>query len=185
VTAGGSHLLKQPVSDEDWIRGPADAPLTLVEYADYECPDCYHSYPILEEVIEAFGPRLRFVFRHFPMVSKHPNAQAAALASEAAGRQGKFWEMHRRLMSAEGALAADQLEAYAKEVGLDLARWRADRQSPDLHRKITRLKRLGVRSGVNGTPTLFVNAARYEGEAEPVSAAELTAALEVALASQG
>jgi protein-disulfide isomerase len=139
----------------------------------------------VEEVIEAFGPRLRFVFRQFPMVSKHPNAQAAALASEAAGRQGKFWEMHQRLMSAEGALAPDQLEAYAKEVGLDLARWRADRQIPDLHGRITKLKQVGVRSGVNGTPTLFVNAARYEGETGPVSAAELTAALEAALGSKG
>ena len=175
------HLLKDPVSEEDWTRGPVDAPATLVEYADYQCPDCQASYPVIERVLAGFGDRVRFVVRQFPLVSRHPLAQAAALASEAAGRQGKFWEMHRRLMEARGKLEPTDLLRHARESGLDIEQWQRDMSAPALAERIAQTKRLGVRSGANGTPTLFINGVRYEGETRPVREEELRAAIEEAL----
>lgn len=172
--------LKQPVSEEDRRRGPADAPVTLVEYADYECPDCQHSYPVIERVLESVGERVQFVFRHFPVISRHPRAEAAALAAEAAGAQGRFWEMHRRIMEAGGALSEDDLKRYAADSGLDLERFEHERQDEEARRRIRQGKVLGVRSGVNGTPTLFINGMRYEGETEPVDERELIEAIEAA-----
>ena len=159
------HLLKQPVTDDDWSRGAVEAPVVLVEYADFQCSHCQAAHPTIERLMASFGDRVRFVFRHFPVASIHPQADQAALAAEAAGRQGKFWEMHRRLFEARGALSEAHLLGYARELGIDTARFRADMGDPELHAKVRQQKMLGVRSGVNGTPTLYLNAARYDGPA--------------------
>ena len=101
--------LNPAVQDEDHIRGPWDAPVTLVEYGDYECPHCRQVAPILIELRQRFGDRLRYVFRHLPLTTMHPNAQLAAEAAEAAGAQGKFWEMHDLLFEHEGALGKEHM----------------------------------------------------------------------------
>jgi protein-disulfide isomerase len=172
------HSLREPVTGDDWIRGAADAPVTLVEYADFECPDCQASHPALERVLDLYPGKIRFVFRHFPVVSRHPLAQGAALAAEAAGRQGSFWEMHERLFEARGALASDDLRRYAQEIGLDLARFEQDVLDPALAAKIHEGKLLGVRSGVNGTPTIFLNGVRYDRPTPAIEEAHLRAAIE-------
>jgi len=157
------HRLRVPVSDEDWWRGPANAPVTLVEYADFECEHCQAAYPGLEKLARAYRDHLRFVMRHFPVVSSHPRAMDAALAAEAAGKQGRFWEMHRRLFENPGKLDAQDLLRHAREIGLDMKRFQDDMNDPQLKRKIEEQKRQGLRSGVNGTPTLFLNGVRYDG----------------------
>jgi protein-disulfide isomerase len=154
------------VGDDDWILGPAEAPVTLVEYADFQCPHCQRAHPVVEGILARFGARVRLVFRHLPISSSHPQAMPAALAAEAAGRQGKFWEMERRLMQARGDLSARQLERYAEEIGLDVHRWKLDTADPALTDKINRQKLMGVRSGANGTPTFFINGERFDGDVE-------------------
>ncbi len=158
-----THRLRVPVSAEDWSRGPAQAPVTLVEYADYECSHCRAAYPILEGLLQAQRARLRLVVRHFPIVSSHPHATDAALAAEAAGRQSRFWEMHKQLFEGAGELDRDDLLRRAAAIGLDIERFQQDLDDPELRRKIEVQKREGLRSGVNGTPTLFLNAVRYDG----------------------
>ncbi len=175
------HYLKEPVGDDDWVQGPTGAPVTLVEYADFQCNDCQNSHPVLARVLASFKDEVRFVFRHFPMVSKHPQAEQAALAAEAAGRQGKFWEMERLLIEARGALSPEDLDHYAQELGLDLVQFHRDLTDDSLRAKIRRGKLAGLRSGVNGTPTLFINEVRYEGERTPVDETELRKAIEQAL----
>ena len=157
------HRLRAPISDEDWWRGPATAPVTLVEYADYECPHCQAIYPVLERVFNSYRDHMRFVVRHFPVVSSHPRAMDAALAAEAAGRQGRFWEMHARLFEHPGKLEAEDLVAHARVIRLDMGRFEDDINDLALRQKIEEEKRLGLRSGVNGTPTLFINGRRYDG----------------------
>jgi protein-disulfide isomerase len=175
------HLLKQSVTADDWMRGAADAPITLVEYADFQCPDCQESYPVLERVLDSYAGRMRFVFRHFPVVTRHPLAQGAALAAEAAGKQGKFWEMHQRLFEARSALAPEDLRRYAQQIGLDLARFEQDVADPALVAKIHESKLLGVRSGVNGTPTIFLNGVRHDRPTPAVEESDLRAAIEALL----
>ncbi len=176
MTSEQPPRLKRPVSDEDWARGPLGA-VTLVEYMDYQCPFCQAAHPVIERVLKALEPRVRFVVRPFPVFSLHPRAEKAALAAEAAGRQGKFWEMHQRLFEARGALGDDELSRYARELGLEEDRFQRDMKDPALLEKIKREKMLGVRSGVNGTPTLYINEVRYEGEVGPDHEAELRAAI--------
>jgi protein-disulfide isomerase len=171
------HRLKDPISDGDWSRGPADG-LPLVEYLDYQCPFCQAAFPVIESVLERLGAHVRFVVRHFPVDSIHPLASGAALAAEAAGRQGKFWEMHRRLMSSRGALGDRNLVAYARELGLDLGRFEHDIADESLATKIKKQKMQGLRSGVNGTPTVYIDGVRYDGQVDGIG---LSAALEAEL----
>jgi protein-disulfide isomerase len=155
--------LNPPVSGRDHVRGPADAPLTLVEYGDYECPHCGRAHPIVEEVRALLGDQLRFVFRNFPLSNAHPNAEAAAEAAAAAGAQGRFWEMHDVLFEHQDALALEDLLGYAGQLGLDVPRVAAELASR-VHRPRVREDFLsGVRSGVNGTPSFFVNGVRFDG----------------------
>jgi len=158
-----THRLRVPVSQDDWTRGRADAAVTLVEYLDYECPHCQAAYPVLEKALRAQRDKVRFVARHFPMSSSHPRALDAALAAEAAGRQSKFWQMHQRLFENPGELEREHLLRHARELGLELKQFEADMADPQLKRKIEEQKRQGLRSGVNGTPTLFLNEVRYDG----------------------
>jgi NhaA family Na+:H+ antiporter len=163
MATADSPTLKPPVSDRDHIEGPADARVTLVEYGDYECPHCRQVAPIIEQVQERFGDRLRYVFRHFPITSAHPNAQLAAEAAEAAAAQGKFWEMHDRLFEHTGTLDRRQLVRFAEELNLDVERFEREL---DEHTHADRVREdflSGVRSGANGTPTFFLNGVRYDG----------------------
>src|SRR5207248_5368317 len=115
-----------PVGEGDHAQGPADAPVTLVEYGDYECPYCGMAYPIVKQVQAHFGDRLRFVFRNFPLANIHPHAEHAAEAAEAAGAQGKFWPMHDRIFEHQKRLPDEDLRAYAAAEGLDADRFAVD-----------------------------------------------------------
>jgi len=157
-----SHL-KPEVSDLDHRAGPENAPVTLVEYGDYECPYCGSAHPIVERVRKELGPRLRFVFRHFPLKEIHPHALMAAQAAEAAAAQGKFWEMHDLLYDHQTALDESHLLGYAKKLELDAARFQKDLEAGVYAQRVRADFRSGVRSGVNGTPTFFVNGDRLDG----------------------
>ena len=153
--------LKPPVGPEDHSAGPAGAPITLVEYGDYQCPHCGRAYPIVKEIQQRLGPRLQFVFRNFPLTQIHPNAQHAAEAAEAAAAQGQFWPMHDRLFERQFALDDEYLAEYAAQLGLDgtLAAALAEGAYRD---RVRDDFMSGVRSGVNGTPTFFINGVRHE-----------------------
>jgi protein-disulfide isomerase len=156
--------LTQPVSDDrDHIQGPADAPVTFVEYGDYECPYCGAAYPIIKEVQSRMGDRLRFVFRNFPISTSHPHAEQAAEAAEAAASQGKFWEMHDLLYENQEHLDDADLHRYADQLGLDVGVF-DEELAEHVHAERVREDFMsGVRSGVNGTPTFYVNGARHDG----------------------
>jgi protein-disulfide isomerase len=156
--------LRVPVNDRDHARGPKNAPIVIVEYGDYQCPHCGRAYPILERLQEALGPNLRFVYRHFPIAEAHPDAPNAARAAEAAGRQGRFWEMHGLLFGNQDALDPSSLAGYAEALELDMERWARDLESEAVEAKVEADFRGGVRSGANGTPTFFVNGFRYDGD---------------------
>jgi protein-disulfide isomerase len=167
-----------PVGDRDHVQGPASAPATLVEYGDYECPYCGMAYPIVKRVQQHFGDRLRFVFRNFPLAEVHPHAEAAAEAAEAAAAQGKFWEMHDTLYEHQRALDTTHLRDYARQLGLDIA---AFEQALAAHAFAGRVHEdfiSGARSGVNGTPTFYINGRRHDASYDLDT---LTAAIERAI----
>ena len=166
-------VLALAVSERDHIQGPAGAPVTLVEYGDYECPHCGRAYPIIKKVRERMGRRLRFVYRNFPLRESHPHAQHAAEAAEAAGAQGKFWEMHDRLFERQFALDDEYLVEYAGDLRLDIARFREELAAGVYEPRVREDFRSGVLSGVNGTPTFFVNEVRHDDawDLEPLAAA--------------
>jgi protein-disulfide isomerase len=155
--------LAVPVTERDHALGPADAPVTLVEYGDYECPYCGKAYPIVKKIQERMGERLRFVFRNFPLNTIHAHAGVAAQAAESAGAQGKFWEMHDLLYENQDKLADADLNSYALKLGLEIYRFEADMSSGVFAARVREDFRGGVRSGVNGTPTFFINGLRYTG----------------------
>jgi protein-disulfide isomerase len=155
--------LKPPVSDADHRSGSDEAVVTLVEYGDYECPHCGRAQPIVEEVKRQMGRRLGFVFRHFPLSNAHPHAQQAAEAAEAAASQGRFWEMHESLFARQDALEASDLVRRAGKLGLDAARFEQELAEGTHAGRVHKDFRSGVRSGVNGTPTFFVNGHRHDG----------------------
>ncbi|MDP9268498.1 MAG: DsbA family protein [Acidobacteriota bacterium] len=171
--------LRVPVGADDHVQGPATAAVTLVEYGDYECPHCGHAYPIVKQLQEEFGDDLRFVFRNFPLANAHPHAQLAAEAAEAAGAQGKFWEMHDWLFENQDDLSSENIVAGAEELGLDMKRFVNDSESRKFQEKVKRDFAGGVRSGVNGTPTFFINGVRHDADFEYET---LTAAIQAALA---
>jgi protein-disulfide isomerase len=174
-------VLTMPVSeDRDHIQGSEHAPVTLVEYGDYECPACGASYPIIKEAQARMGERLRFVFRNFPITTAHPHAEQAAEAAEAAAAQGKFWMMHDLLYDNQRHLGDRDLRAYADKLGLDVEAF--DQQLAE-HVQAGRVREdflSGVRSGVNGTPTFYINGRRHDDSYELQT---LLAALERAAAS--
>ena len=151
-----------PVTDKDHAQGPADAPITLVEYGDYECPYCGKAYPVVKELQQKLGDRLRFVFRNFPLNTLHEHAGVAAQAAEAAAAQGKFWEMHDMLYENQDDLA--DVQQYALRIGLEIYQFEADLSGEKYAKRVRDDFRGGIRSGVNGTPTFFINDVRYNGE---------------------
>ncbi len=163
-----------PVSAHDHIRGPANAPLTLVQYADFQCPHCAAAYPEVAAIANELSDSLRLVLRHFPLSQVHPQAQRAAEAAEAAAGHGRFWEMASLLYENQEELDDHSLGRYARKAGLDLKRFRKELSS-GVHAARVRADYLGgIRSGVNGTPTFFINGKRYEG---PFKSEALVAAL--------
>lgn len=154
--------LMPPVGPHDHRLGPLDAPVTMVEYGDYECGYCGEAYPILRAVRNALGDRLCFVFRNFPMGEAHPHAEHAAQLAEAAAAVGLFWPMHDLLFENQGALDDESLLAYGEALGLRSADVAAALSGQYAHR-IREDFMSGIHSGVNGTPSLFVNGQRYDG----------------------
>jgi diadenylate cyclase len=173
---------QEPVRARDHVRGPTDAPVTLVQYGDYECPYCGQAHPALKELQERAGERVRFIFRHFPLDSVHPRARRAALAAEAAAAQGRFWEMHDLLYEAQGKLGEEDLMRYAAELGLDLQRFEEDLANDHHAWRIEEDRLGGSRAGVEGTPAFFVNGVRYT---DPIDLDGLLAAVEEAMSSSG
>ena len=158
-----------PVSERDHIQGPTTAPVTLVEYGDYECPYCGQAYPIVKELQQRLGDRLRFVFRNFPLTQIHLHAEHAAEAAEAAGAQDKFWEMHDTLFEHQRALDDKHMKEYAAKLGLDESRFSREMTEQSFAARLREDFLSGVRSGVNGTPTFFINGVRYDGSYDLVS----------------
>ena len=156
--------LTVPVGPDDWSDGPDDAPVTFVEYGDFECPHCASMEPVLQELRRLAGPGMRFVYRHFPLTSSHPHAQSAAEAAEAAGAQGAFWPMHDALFANQQALTDRDLVGYAAALGLDADAVATALASHTYEPNVREDFMSGVRSGVSGTPTFFINGVRYDGE---------------------
>ena len=155
--------LTLPVSEErDHIQGPAHAAVTLVEYGDYECPYCGAAYPIIKEVQARMGDRLRFVFRNFPITTSHPHAEQAAEAAEAAAIRERFWEMHDLLYENQKRLRDEDLRGYAEKLGLDVVAFERELAEHVHAPRVREDFMSGVRSGVNGTPTLYINGARHD-----------------------
>jgi protein-disulfide isomerase len=153
-------MLSPAVSERDHSEGPADAPVTLVEYGDYECPHCGHAYPIVEELRHKMARKMRFVFRNFPLSEAHPHAEKAA---EAAGEQNRFWEMHGMLFKHQNALDTPHLVTYARSLRLDETKFSHALSAHTFQPRVREDFMSGARSGVNGTPTFFINGARYDG----------------------
>jgi protein-disulfide isomerase len=148
----------------DHVFGKADSKVMLVEYGDYQCPGCGSAYPAIKQVTEKYEGQLAFVFRNFPLADKHPNARAAAAAAEAAGIQGKFWEMHNKLYETQaswGSLASDKrgsfFEGYAQELGLKTDVFKTNFASTKVGTKINFDQAIGKKAGVNATPTFYLN----------------------------
>jgi len=167
-----SEDLIPPVGPDDHAQGPADAPVTLVEYGDFQCPYCGAAYPVVRAVQKVMGTRLRFVFRNFPLKQIHPNAEHAAEVAEAAATKDRFWQMHDLLFENQRTLGDAHLLEYAERAGLEPA-WVAQTLEEGTYaRKVSKDFRSGVRSGVNGTPTFFINGMRYDGAADAESMIE-------------
>ncbi len=164
--------LTPPVSDSDHAEGASSAPVTLVEYGDYECPSCGGAFPIVKELQRKMGSDMRFVFRNFPLREAHPHALHAAIAAEAVGAHGarKFWAMHDVLYENQDALTDADLAGYASALGVSEAEIANAFEVDAFADRVRADFRNGVRSGVNGTPTFFINGVRYDGDWRDVTA---------------
>lgn len=161
--------LAEPPHDRDHALGPVGAPLTLVEYGDYECPSCASALPVIEQLRDHYGDRLRVIFRHFPMHSVHPIAGVAAEAAEAAAAQGRFWDMHRALYASGVNVTDIDLTRMAIRLRLDVYRFEHEMMNHLHETRVAAMRRSGERSGVTGTPTLFVNGTRFIGSIHPLN----------------
>ena len=170
--------LKAPVTPRDHILGSANAPVTLVEYGDYECPHCGAAHPIVKLVLEHFGKKIRFVFRHFPLSQVHPNAEPAAESAEFAGAHGRFWDMHDAIYENQDRLGLPLLFGLAGALGLSEASLREALVNGSYAEKVKGDFLGGARSGVNGTPSFFINGRRHDGS---YAFADLVAAVEADL----
>lgn len=160
-----SHIpLAVPVSARDHVRGPANAPVTLVEYGDYQCPACGRAFAELQRVLPQLAGAVRFVFRHFPLLTVHLYAEQAAEAAEAAAAQGRFWPMHEQLFAHQAALALPDLLGYAHGLGLDVSRIDAEVRRHAYGERIREDLNGGLRSGVRATPTFYINGVEYVGD---------------------
>ncbi len=181
ISGGSDDLLA--VTDSDWTRGgDANAPVTLIEYGDFQCPACGAYYPLTHQLEMDFGTQLRFVFRHFPLLEVHPNAIPGALAAEAAGKQGKFWEMYDKLYEnqkewGESPDAKSKFVEYAVSIGLNKDQFIADEDDSTLLAKVKQSRSNSEKLGLNGTPSFFLNGKKIEN---PQSYPSFKALLEAA-----
>lgn len=159
-------MLKVPVTADDHIQGDMNAPLTFVQYGDYQCPYCGMAYPIIKRVQKHFGEQLKFVFRNFPLTEMHPDAEIAAETAEFAGSHGRFWEMHDLIYENQDALSLELLVKLAKNLSLPGAGLEKTLENSTYQEKIQNDFMGGVLSGVNGTPTFFINDLRHNGSFE-------------------
>jgi protein-disulfide isomerase len=156
-----SIMLAVPVNESDHVMGPTSAPITVVNYGDYQCPGCQKTHRSTEEIARELLDKVRLVHRHFPLVKSHPRALRAAEAAEAAAAQGKFWEMHRLLYLHPDKLGNRDLRRYGNEVGLDLARFDREMASGIHADQILKAFHFSLNHGITGTPTTFINGVRY------------------------
>jgi protein-disulfide isomerase len=163
MSEGRVARLGAPMGKRDHVQGPATASVALVEYGDYECPYCRAAAPIVQELQRLLGDQLRYAFRHFPLTGLHPHAQHAAEAAEAAGAQDRFFEMHAALFEHQDALEDDNLAQYAADLGLDGAGIRRDLGAHSYAGRVREDFEGGIRSGVRGTPTFYLDDVRYDG----------------------
>jgi protein-disulfide isomerase len=165
--------LTLPDRKRDHIQGPANAPIQLLEYGDYECPVCGETHPVVKAIQQRLGDSLCFAFRHFPLTNVHPHAERAAEAAEAAGAQGRFWQMHDVLFEHRDALEDEDLAQYAAALSLDAERLIGEVLAGAYAGRIQEDFQSGIWGGVNGTPTFFINGRRYDGARglEPLLAA--------------
>jgi protein-disulfide isomerase len=161
--------LTLPVGPRDHIAGRFDARVTIVEYLDYECPYCARANDIVMNIMSRAGDRVRYVPRHFPLSQIHPHALLAAQAAEAAGAQGRFWQMHRTLFENQDALELEALVVYADALGLDPGRFTDDVTQGAVLPRVRDDFRSGIQAGVNGTPTFFINGFRHDGRWDEAS----------------
>ena len=174
--------LKAPISASDHVQGDPDAEVTLLEYADYECPYCGAAYPIVKRVQQHFGRRLRYVFRHFPLTEVHPHSESAAETAEFAGAHHQFWQMHDALFENQDRLGAPLYVAFVDALGLPAAELRDALTAGTYTPRVQSDFMGGVRSGVNGTPTFFINGQRHDGSYD---FDDLVLAIDAQLASSG
>jgi len=151
------------VESDSHVLGNNDAKVTVVEFADFECPACQAGYPIVKKLTQDYGDKILFVFRHFPILTGHPYALEAAEAAEAAGEQGKFWEYYDFLFESQGKLTDDDLRGYAKTLGLDMTKFNAALDSDKYKDKVMADLADGEKLGVDATPTFFINGKKYVG----------------------
>jgi protein-disulfide isomerase len=145
-----------PVGDSA-VRGSKDAPVTFVMFSDFQCPFCSQAIPMVDEVLKAYPKDVKFMMKQFPLRQIHPNAEPAAEAAIAAEKQGKFWEMHDELYKASKNLSPETIKGIAEKIGLDMKKWEADRNSPEVKKQIDAELELGQKVDVRGTPSLFIN----------------------------
>jgi protein-disulfide isomerase len=158
-----------PIQPDDHAQGAPDAKYTLVEYGDYECPFCWRLFMAIRDLRTQLGDELRLVFRHYPLSGIHPHAQQAAEAAEAAGAQGQFWEMHDLLFVNQKTLRKKDLYKYAGQLSLDMQRFREELKNRTYEDRVREDFRRGVANGVYGTPGLFINGIRHNGDMEQAS----------------
>ncbi|WP_210191619.1 MULTISPECIES: thioredoxin domain-containing protein [Rhodomicrobium] len=173
-----TNMLTSPVAPRDHVLGAPEAPVIVVEYGDYECQFCGQAHKVVSELMRSFGKQMRYVYRQFPLTAVHPHAQQAAEAAEAAGAQDDVWKMHDMLYRHQRALDMRSLTRHAALIGLDLPRFAND-LARHVHAPRVREDFLsGLRSGVNGTPTFFINGFRHNG---PFDVKTLGSAIEAAI----
>jgi protein-disulfide isomerase len=163
---GSSLLLPDQITSDDWIKGNASSTVTLLEYSDFQCPACGLYFPIVEQLVKEKIKDIRFVYRHFPL-SQHANAIPAAKASEAAGKQGKFWEMYEMIFSTQkdwenSTNSAKIFSGYAESLKLNMEKYAADVDSKEIADKIIASEKGGIKAGVNSTPTFYLNGKKIQ-----------------------
>ena len=182
VTSQGNGIIAENITAGEWTKGAENPKVTLVEYSDFQCPACAAYYSLIDKTILEYGDRISFTYRHFPL-PQHKNALAASYASEAAGKQGKFWEMNQMLFErqskwAESYTATQTFEGYAKELNLDLTQYKKDVSSPETKESVSHDRKTGEASSVQSTPTFFLNNKKMQS---PRTYEEFKALIEYAL----
>ena len=160
------RMQRTPITDADWCMIDPNAPVTLLEYGDFECPYCAMAAPVLEGIVDENPDAIRLIYRHFPVTTVHPRSLIAAEAAEAAGAQGKFWEMHNALFANQPNFEIDSLRVMANGIGLEMRRFDREMEAHVHLPEVRQDFRRGVTDGVNGTPTIFINRVRYDGPRE-------------------